>query len=245
MISETWAGRHEVVIESPRHDADLSTTDTEAVRNVLHAYRVRERALKAEGWAYVVIFRNRGSRAGASLGHPHSQIVAAPLVPSDVRHRLEIATTHLHETGGSLCRDVLNRELQDGRRVVLEQDQFIVFHPFASAAPFETWIMPRVQRSASGELGDDDLGGFAIVLRAVLAGLKQVLGNFPYNFVIESFPARTDDSSDHISWYLRLVPRLTVRAGFELASGIDVNPVSPEDSAARLRSIVVRRLLDR
>ncbi len=241
LFSIPGAGRHEVVIESPRHAADLSTMSVDAVRDVLVAYRERYRALVDEGWVYVVIFRNRGPGAGASLEHPHSQIVAAHLVPPDICCRIDIATEHLHETGRSLHHDVLEWELRDGRRVVLEQEQFVVVQPFASAAPYETWIMPRRGRSAFDGLGDDELAAFAVVLRATLGGLDQVLGAFDYNFIIESTPFGLDKRS-HSSWYLRIVPRLTTPAGFELASGIAVNPTPPESAAATLRPVVARAL---
>ncbi len=108
-------GSHEVVIESPEHAGDLALFETKQVRGVLGAYRARYRALEQAGAALVVIFRNHGPRAGTSLAHPHSQIIAAPLIPGDVRNRLQTAIDYHEETGRSLYADVLDRELRDGR----------------------------------------------------------------------------------------------------------------------------------
>lgn len=241
LVSVPGTGRHEVVIESPRHQDDLSMMSVDAVRNVLSTYRARYQAMIAEGWAHAVIFRNRGPGAGASLEHPHSQIVATPMVPPEVRLRSDIATEHLNTTGRSLHCDILEWELLDSQRVLLEREQFVVVAPFASSVPYETWIMPRRERSAFDGLGDDELTAFATVLRATLGGLDQVLGNFDYNFVIENGSSGLDEDFQ-LSWCFRLLPRLTAPAGFELASGINVNPVLPEVAAATLRPVVTESL---
>lgn len=236
-VSMPGVGRHEVIIESPDHAADLARADDGAVRDVLEAYRARYRGLRTDGPGVVLIFRNHGRGAGTSLAHPHSQIVAMPVVPVQVRHRFEVAIQHYDDQGTCLYLDVLDRELRDGRRLVLETPHFVAFQPFASAAPFETWIMPRGPEPSFGDTSDASLDALAPVLRRVLAGLAQALGDPDYNAVLQSAPIG-DEHRAYFVWHVRIVPRLAAAAGFELGSGMAVNPSLPEATAARLRDAV-------
>jgi UDPglucose--hexose-1-phosphate uridylyltransferase len=230
-------GRHEIVIESPDHAMDLSTANHAQIRDVLAAYRARYGALSESGAALVVIFRNHGQSAGASLAHPHSQIVATPVVPLDVRHRCDVAAGYFNRVGRSLYLDVLRDEIDDGRRIVMASDRYIAFEPFASASPFETWIMPRARQASFGAVTDADLDNLAAILRAVLAGVRDALDDPDYNYVIQSAPLG-EENRESFSWFLRLVPRLTTPAGFELGTGMHVNPTPPEESAAVLRRTI-------
>ena len=238
-VAMPGVGRHEVVIESPEHDADLARTDDEAVRGVLEAYRSRYRALRAAGTALIIIFRNHGTGAGTSLPHPHSQIVASPVVPIQIRQRFEVAQQHYDDLGTCLYVDILERELRDGRRIIAEGPRFVAFQPFASASPFETWIMPRIHQPSFGDTDDDALDDLAGMLRAVLSGLSIALGDPDYNYVVQSAPT-SDEHAEYYVWHLRIVPRLATPAGFELGSGMLVNPSCPEDTAAALRRAVDR-----
>jgi UDPglucose--hexose-1-phosphate uridylyltransferase len=204
---------------------------------VLVAYRARYRALRAEGPGVILIFRNHGARAGTSISHPHSQIVSAPVVPIQERHRFDVAVQHYDDLGTCLYVDLLERELHDGRRVVLETPAFVAFQPFAAVAPFETWIMPRTSQPAFGDAHDSTLEDLAPVLRTVLAGLADVLDDPDYNAVIQSAPPG-DGSREYFVWHLRIVPRLATTAGFELGSGMAINPTLPEETADALRRAV-------
>jgi UDPglucose--hexose-1-phosphate uridylyltransferase len=230
-------GRHEVIVESPDHSADLSRADDAAVLAVLEAYRARYRALRTEGAGVILIFRNHGARAGTSISHPHSQIIAAPVVPVQVRHRFDVAMQHYDDLGTCLYVDLLERELHDGRRVVLETPAFVAFQPFASIAPFETWIMPRAVQPAFGEARDAALEKLAPVFRRVLAGLADVLGDPNYNAIIQSAPPG-DESREYFVWHIRIIPRLSTPAGIELGSGMAINPTLPEEAADRLRRAI-------
>jgi UDPglucose--hexose-1-phosphate uridylyltransferase len=232
-------GSHEVVIESPRHDWDLATAHEHEVRDVLAAYRLRHRALRDSGTAAVIIFRNHGAGGGTSLPHPHSQIVATPVVPLLVRHRFDVAMQHYDDTGHCLYVELLHQELADGRRIVAQNAGFVAFQPFAAASPFETWIMPRTHRASYGDATDDELARLAPLLRDVLAGLRRLLDDPDYNYVIHSAPPG-DEARPYFLWHLQIVPRLTTPAGFELGSGISVNPSSPEMTAASLREAITR-----
>jgi UDPglucose--hexose-1-phosphate uridylyltransferase len=230
-------GRHEVVIETPHHAVDLASLPDDAVRDVLKAYRARYRALRQERPALILIFRNRGPSAGTSLAHPHSQIVAMPVVPIAARHRLDVAIQHDDDLGVNLYLDILEREQSDGSRIVLQGSRFLAFQPFASSAPFETWIMPRHPVPAFGDASDADLDELAEVLRTVLGGLNRALDDPDYNYVIQSVPPG-DEDREYFVWHIRIVPRLTTQAGFELGTGMCVNPSCPEETAAELRAAI-------
>src|SRR6266568_2336389 len=230
-------GRHEVIVESPDHFADLARADDASVLAVLEAYRARYRALRAEGVGVILIFRNHGARAGTSIAHPHSQIVSAPVVPIQVRHRFDVAMQHNDDLGTCLYVDLLERELHDGRRVVLETPEFVAFQPFAAGAPFETWIMPRLAQPAFGDARDSALENLATVFRRVLAGLADALDDPDYNAIIHSAPPG-DESREYFVWHVRVIPRLATSAGFELGSGMAINPTLPEKTAGLLRRVI-------
>jgi UDPglucose--hexose-1-phosphate uridylyltransferase len=234
-------GRHEVIVESPDHSADLARAENLSVAAVLEAYRARYRALRAEGAGVILIFRNHGARAGTSIAHPHSQIVSAPVVPIQVRHRFDVAMQHYDDLGTCLYVDLLEREVRDGRRIVLETPEFVVFQPFAAVAPFETWIMPRAPQPAFGDVPDSALEDLAPVLRNVLAGLADVLDDPDYNAIIQSAPPG-DESREYFVWHLRVIPRLATPAGFELGSGMAINPSLPEETAELMRRAIARKL---
>jgi UDPglucose--hexose-1-phosphate uridylyltransferase len=173
-------GHHEVIIESPRHDWDLATATHPEVRAVLAAYRARYRALRAAGdSALIVVFRNHGPGSGTSLEHPHSQVLAAPVVPLQVRRRLDVARQHFDDLGTCLYAEVIDGELGDGRRVLTAGERVVAFQPFAAAVPFETWILPRSHQPSFGQAGDGLLDELAGVLRSVLQGLRVALEDPP------------------------------------------------------------------
>jgi UDPglucose--hexose-1-phosphate uridylyltransferase len=238
-VAMPGVGHHEVIVESPDHSADLARATDAEVRAVLEAYRARFNALRTAGTGVIVIFRNHGPAAGTSLAHPHSQIVATPVVPIEIRHRFEVAMQHYDALGTCLYSDLLERELKDARRVVLRTPRFVAFQPFASAMAFETWIMPREALPCFGDLTDSALDELAPTLRAVLAGLSEALGDPDYNAVLQSAPVG-DEHREYFAWHLRILPRLAIAAGFELGSGMAVNPTRPEDTAAALRRFVQR-----
>jgi UDPglucose--hexose-1-phosphate uridylyltransferase len=232
-------GRHEVIIESPDHKSDLAGAVDADVRGVLESYRARYNALRGAGGGVIVIFRNHGAAAGTSLAHPHSQIMATPVVPVQIRHRFEVAMQHYDDLGTCLYADLAERELRDGRRIVLQTPQFVVFQPFASAVPFETWIMPRGPQPSFGDVTDCMLDELAPAMRSVLAGLADVLDDPDYNAILQSAPIG-DEHHEYFVWHLRILPRIAIPAGFELGSGMAVNPSLPEETAGALRSAVQR-----
>ena len=236
-IVESERGRHEVIVESPHHDWDLATGSEQGVRRVLRAYRARYLAMRSLRPSLVVLFRNHGLAAGTSLEHPHSQVVALPIVPALIRRRLEVARQQFDETGNCLYEEMLERAIAEDERIVRASERYAAFVPYAASVPFETWISPRRHQSSFGALSDEGLGELAGLLWAVLRGLRQALNDPPYNLVIDSVPP-ADEQVPYFGWVLRIVPRLTTAAGFELATAIPVNPSLPESDASSLRGSV-------
>ncbi len=230
-------GRHEVVIETPRHDGSLALAPPGQVEAVLRACRERQRALGQDRRVkLILIFENHGRRAGTSLVHPHSQIVGTPVVPPLIRRKFEVALRHQDNTGRCVFMDVMQDEVAEGSRVVLDTPWFVAFHPFASRAPFETWIMPKEHRSSFADCGDAVLNDLAAVLQSLLARMRRGLGDPDYNLIVESAPVG-DEDKDYFLWHIVIIPRLTDIAGFELGSGIYITTAAPEETAEFFRGL--------
>jgi UDPglucose--hexose-1-phosphate uridylyltransferase len=228
-------------VESPRRDWDIATGTVAEVRTVLEGYRVRALALRDERPGVILPFRNHGAAAGTSPAHPHSQIVKTPAVPLRLRQVLDVARAYYDDLGSCLYVDVAERELADGRRVVLATLGLLAFQPFAATTPHETWIVPCVHQASFGDAADPTLDELAAALRSLLARLRRLLGDVDYNYVVHSAPVG-EEATEYFAWHAQIVPRLTTPAGFELGSGIAVNPSLPEDTAAALRRAVAEQL---
>jgi len=228
-------GVHEVIIETPAHDRTLAIMTNHEVENILTAYQARYRVLREDPrLKYIMIFKNHGEAAGTSLAHPHSQLVATPVPPMLLRRKYEVAVAHYDDTGRCLYCDIAEEERRAKSRVVLETDRFLVFHPFASRVPFETWITPKRHQPSFGHVSKEDLHELAPVLRRTLRALYDRLGDPDFNYIIHSAPIE-DDSKDYYLWHIQILPRLATMAGFELGSGIYISTMLPEQSAAMIR----------
>jgi len=232
-------GHHEVIVETPRHDLDIATMDTAQIELAVFAYRQRYCELRSDPRVeIVIIFRNHGTAAGTSLVHPHSQLIATPVVPNLIRERFEAASNYYDDTGLCLQRVILEKELEVGRRVVDQNESFVAFHPFASRQPFETWIMPRNIQPSFGNVTDDECRRFASILKRSLYRLHKGLNDPDFNFVIHTAPVRDEDQK-YYGWYLQILPRITTTAGFEIGSGMSINISLPEQTADFIKQIEV------
>jgi len=230
-------GQHEVIIETPRHDQDIPQMSVEEVKTLVETYHKRYvDAMKDDHHMMTIIFRNHGWQAGPSLLHPHSQLIATGIVPRAIRRREEEALRYFDERGQCVFCDILAFEIRDRRRVILENDTFLAFVPFAAEVPFEVWIVPRRHQAGFGEISDEEKAGLAYALREVLAGLHSRLGDPDYNYVVNS-SGRHRAGEPHLHWHLRIRPRLTIPAGFEIGSGMAINPSIPEEDAAFLKAV--------
>jgi UDPglucose--hexose-1-phosphate uridylyltransferase len=230
-------GAHEVVIETPRHDAQLHDLEPHAIARVFVAYRERILDLKRDSrFRYVMVFKNQGAAAGASLEHTHSQLIALPVVPINVTEMMRGARHYFEYKERCIFCDIVKQELSDGRRVIYDNAGFVVVAPFAPKQPFETWILPK-QHTASYEEADlRALPDLADAVRTALGKLARALGNPPYNFMLHTAPF-ADRGAQHYHWHVEIMPTLTRVAGFEWGSGFYINPTPPEDAAAFLRDL--------
>jgi UDPglucose--hexose-1-phosphate uridylyltransferase len=230
-------GVAEVIIESPRHDLCTAIMSDAEVENVVSSYKQRYLSLKEmPGIEAITIFRNHGPGAGTSLEHPHSQIIATPIVPPQIRNRLESAVSFFDTIGKCMFCDTLEQELAAKKRIVAENASFVSFVPYASAGPFVTWIFPKRHASSFGDTSDAEISDLAKMLKLTLAKLYYGLNNPDFNYTIRSVPVK-EDGKDYFHWYLTIVPRISHPAGFEVGSGIFINSSVPEESAEFLRNV--------
>lgn len=227
-------GIHEVIIETPRHDLATAELPTEQVKTILTAYRARYRELTADpNISHIILFKNHGESAGTSLIHPHSQLIATPIVSSQVEQRLAIVGQHSSDHNECLMCAVIRDELKDGVRILYDSEHFVAMIPYAALSVFHTWIVPKRHAPTFGVITDDEVDELAFVLRHVLRMFFFGLDDPDFNFVVRSSPR--DRPGFH--WYLSIIPRVARAAGFELGSGMFINPSSPERSADFLRHV--------
>jgi UDPglucose--hexose-1-phosphate uridylyltransferase len=232
-------GAHEVIIETPVHTTSMSEQSESEVSAILEAWRQRMIDLQKDTrFEYVSVFKNHGEAAGASLEHPHSQLIATPIVPLAVEQELEGALRHFRIKKRCIWCDVIRQEVQ-GRvhrsgRLILVEDGLVALCPYAPRFPFETWILPETHRSSYEDPEGVDPGALARVLREVLRRMDSVLGMPAWNLSLHSAPLKTP-TLDHFHWHLEITPRLTKVAGFEWGTGFFINPTPPEEAAKYLR----------
>lgn len=226
-------GLHEVLIENPRHNATMALYPVIHMQRVLEACRHRFMEFYADPRVrHVILFKNQGTDAGASQQHPHSQIVGIPIVPGQVVDRIERSRRFFEDTGQCLACSILANELAQGCRIVAENSGYVAFIPHAALSPYHLWIFPREHRTCfSGQLESAQL---AEILHTVLSKIHGMLNNPAFNFVLRSLGPQEKEKS-HFHWYIAIVPRVNKRAGFELGTGMYINPSSPESCAQALR----------
>ena len=233
-------GLHEVIIESPVHNEMMAFMSYEHVEQVVISYQERYNALKRErGIQFVHIFKNHGWAAGTSLEHPHSQVVATPIIAPYYKRKFEVAMDYYSDMGRCLMCDLISWDMESAKdRVVAVTDEFLVVHPYASRVPFETWIIPREHSASFGRYPGAKLAELSMVLKDSLFTLGQGLGNPAFNMMIDS--TTTEDEHDPFyHWHIRIMPRLSEIAGFEIGSGIYISTAFPEETAAEMRSVVL------
>lgn len=232
-------GHHELIVDSPTHGLRMAAMTAPELTYVLDAYHARYEALRRDpNVAYIIVFKNSGPRAGASLVHPHSQLVATPMAPLGLERRFARARAHHRETSRCLYCDLVDIELEAGRRVVVETERFAVLCPFASGVAFETWILPKRHQPSFGMTEQEERAELAALLRSTLRALDQVLDRPDFNYVLHTAPI-AEESDPYYLWHLQILPRISTLAGFELGSGIPINTTFPEEAAAALRRAVV------
>lgn len=232
-------GIHEVIVETPDHSTPLARLGEHEVEKVVETYLQRyHKVLEDERVEQVTLFKNHGRQAGTSLEHPHSQLIGTPIIPTEVRERLETALTFYDDNGRCIFCFSLEEECRERIRIVEENDDFVAFLPFAALSPFHIWIFPRRHCASFGCVDDREAASLARILRRLLRRLYSGLNDPDFNFVIRTAPKESEQVR-YYHWYLSVVPRVSRVAGFELGSGMFINTARPEDSARFLREAQV------
>lgn len=228
-------GAHEIIIETPVHDQRMIGMDKSKLEDVFWAYRDRILDLaKDPQLEYVLIFKNHGSAAGASLRHPHSQLIAMPMAPVRLKQEIRGALKYFEYKERCVYCDVIRQESDQDVRIVSQNDDFIAYTPYASRFPFETWITPKRHSSDFQDIAKGEIATLAGIMKDVLSRQDQVLNNPSFNYILHTAPLKTPKLS-HFHWYIEVIPKLTKVAGFEHGTGFYINPTPPEQAAQLLR----------
>ncbi len=235
-------GAHEVIIESPNHDENFADLAPDKMALVFKAYQERIIDLsKDERFKYVMVFKNHGRGAGASLEHSHSQLIALPILPRMIVSELEGAESHYKYKERCIFCDIIRQEIQQKERVVCQNERFITITPFAPRTPFEMWILPKHHSSEYYAQSEADILSLAELFSESLRRLSGCIANVPYNFVLHTEPLRSGGLK-YYHWHFEIVPKLTSIAGFEWGTGFYINPLPPEEAASYLRDSLENRL---
>jgi UDPglucose--hexose-1-phosphate uridylyltransferase len=254
-------GRHEVIIDHHEHGVSIHEMSEQHLATLFSVYRERMAQLYQSNkrLRYVLVFKNFGPAAGASIAHTHSQIIAMPVVPDNVQS--EVDNSHAYYRKNHRCifctlidealtfeatiynRDSgeIRRKIDVGQFVVERGARFIAIKPFASRYEWEVHILPLVHQCDFLESSAEDHADLARVLRRTMARLDAVLGGAQFNFFLHSLPhgGESTESKASYHWHLEICPRTTIPSGFELGSGLFVNTISPELAAQKLRAVVL------
>ncbi|MFW5973223.1 MAG: galactose-1-phosphate uridylyltransferase [Bacteroidota bacterium] len=229
-------GRHEVIIETPDHRRDFADAQTSELTTIVETYAARMESIRRERPdLHPVLFKNHGPRAGASLRHPHSQLIGVPVVPQAVRNRERRSRAYFNRSGRCLLCAVLSREVKHGRRVVYEDDHFLAAVPFAASAPYELLLIPKRHLADLSDITSEEVGGLALHFQILSRILRSQLYDPDLNVLFMTpSPSYLRHPSSH--WYVLIRPRFGTDAGFERATGMRINASRPEDDARLIRS---------
>jgi UDPglucose--hexose-1-phosphate uridylyltransferase len=240
-------GAHEIIIEAPLHTQHMAEQPVEHLAKVLRTYRERMKSLLDDSrFLYVMVFRNHGEMAGATLPHPHSQVIALPILPNVLETELQSARDHYRRTERCLFCDIIQQERDATVRMVADHEGFAVFAPYASRSPYELCLMPLDHEADFTQISDSQCASLSKVLSETLRRLKSCLNNPPYNFILHSSPnprsravavQELPDIHDAYHWHIEIIPRLSKPAGFEWGTGFHINSTPPEEAAESLRAV--------
>jgi UDPglucose--hexose-1-phosphate uridylyltransferase len=230
-------GIHELIIESPYHNVTTATMSTEQIKELLFTYKERfVEAYNDKRVENVLIFKNSGERSGTPVEHPISQVVGIPVTPRRVRSRIENALKFFDDTGDCLMCRIAADEINDGARILTNTEHFVSFVPFAALSPFHTWIFPKRHSGAFSDIRPEEVWDLAVNLKTTMSRLYYGLENPDFNYVIRSGNL-SHCNSEYMHWYITIVPRVATVSGFEMGTGMYINPVAPENAAGFLRGV--------
>jgi UDPglucose--hexose-1-phosphate uridylyltransferase len=229
-------GTHEILIESPYHNKDIVDLLNTEIEKFISMYCRRALDLvKDKRFKYIMIFKNYGASAGASLEHSHTQIIALPMVPKNPMEEIKGAFNYFDYRERCIFCDMIRQESQEKERVILENKYFIAFCPYVSRFPFEIWIIPKKHNGLFCHLAPEELPSLAIILQDCIRRVKKIFPDVSYNYIIHSSPVNGDGGIEYYHWHIEFMPKLTRTAGFEWGSGFYITPITPELAANYLR----------
>lgn len=235
-------GAHEVIAETPDHDLELADLPEAHIEKVMRCYRERMHDLGGdERFKYVLIFKNKGFQAGATMVHAHSQLIATPVTPKRVKEELAGSGRYYDFKRRCVFCDIIKQETRLTReRLVFENDTFVVISPFAARVPFEMWLLPKQHSCDFVAITDAEYVGLSAAMKVALSRLRSALKDPPFNYLLHTAPFRRPRAGywstiqHDYHWHFEIIPRITRPAGFEEGSGFYINPVTPEEAAAIL-----------
>jgi UDPglucose--hexose-1-phosphate uridylyltransferase len=235
--SVSGVGIHEVIIEAPCHHTSTALMSPNDLSDIIRTYQERlVEAYRDPRVAHVVIFKNHGLAAGTSIVHSHSQLVGLPLLPKQFADRIASYQRFLAETGSCIVCESVRQEQREGVRILLDTTHFVSFIPYAALSAFHIWIVPKRHTGSLADVQPEECHDLAKHLKATMEKVYHGLGEPDFNYVIRS--GRPEEADlPHIHWYVSIVPRVAMASGFELGSGIYLNPLAPERSAAFLNAV--------
>lgn len=229
-------GAHEVLIETPYHNKDIPDLFNEEIEKIISMSCRRSLDLiKDKRFKYILLFKNFGPTAGASLEHPHVQLIALPMVPKNVAEEIKGAQNYFEYRERCIFCDIIKQETQDKERIVLENKYFLSFCPFVSRFPFEIWIIPKSHSNYFCHSQPEEIPYLASILKDTIAKIKNVFASPAYNFIMHSSPINGNEGLEYYHWHIELMPKLTRVAGFEWGSGFYLVSTPPELAAKYLR----------
>lgn len=232
-------GAHEIIIETPQHTKDLADLEPTHIEKILQMFCLRSLDLqKDKRFKYILIFKNYGSAAGASLDHDHAQLIALPMIPKSVLEELKGSANYFDFKERCLFCDIIRQELSENERIIVQNKEFISFCPFVSRFPFEMWILPRAHKLFYHDISQAEITSLAKVLKESLLRMKTALNNPPYNLLIHTSPINGDEWTGY-HWHIEIMPRLDRVAGFEWGTGFYVVPTPPELAAKYLKEVKI------
>lgn len=238
-------GAHEIIVESPEHLRRPEEMDFIQMERVILTYRERIADLEKDfRLRYILIFKDQGSPFivnGPRSLHPHSQLIATPVIPKRIKEELDGAKAYYDYKERCIFCDIMREEIRTGTRIVEERGSFIAFCPFAPIYPFEVWIMPKRHSCSFTEIKNEEVTDFAGILRSVLLRISDILNKPSYSYALHTAPNRVPRREhwhtlgDDFHWHLEIIPRITMAAGFEWGAGFYIISTPPEEAAKYLR----------
>ncbi len=238
--SEPAVGYHYVLVATPKHDLHFSKIDMEQWTNILACVQDKVRWLYSQkGVSYVLVFANSGKNAGATVDHPHLQIVTIPRLPPTVEAEATMVQNSLSELGVCPMCQVVAAE-SGGPRQIISTEFYLAFTPWASSHAYEFWIYPKRHQTSILKLSQKELMDLALILRSTLGGMQKALGDCGFNLVLHNSSEKK--TTKQIHWHIEVYPKISNWAGLELGGGVFVSETSPEAAAEQLGATSRREL---